>query len=249
MGGYFGTATFLGDLNSNYDITQPGPALGAIGRYNFNKRTAIAITLGYGLIRADDAKSHNAYQTARNLSFQSNILDGSLVYEFNFVPFEHGSRDERFAPYIFLGLSAFYFNPKTEYQGNLVELRPLGTEGQTAGGEYASVSGSYILGGGFKIDLQSEWSIHIALASHLSWTDYIDDVSQTYPNKADLLQRNGQVAVDLSDPSINQPDFPEIGEEGRQRGNSKDNDSFHFIQIGLMKYFGKIRCPDISDGL
>ena len=246
LGAWLGGTYYFGDLNTNFDLSLPGYAGGIIGRYNFNKRVAFKLSANYGLVRGDDAVSNNVYERARNLSFQSTILDGTGQLEFNFLPYNHGSTDEFFTPYLFAGLSIFNFNPKAEYRGELVELRPLGTEGQFKGEEYFGFSAGVVLGGGFKVDLSYEWSLNFEVSTRSTFTDYLDDVSTTYPDKSDLLRQRGELAVALSDRSIPIPGVndAQIGERGTQRGDSTTKDSYLTFGIGLLYYFGDIRCPD-----
>ena len=79
-------------------------------------------------------------------SFKSNIFDGTAQFEFNFLPYIHGSKDQFYTPYLFAGFSVFYFNPKAELDGETYELRPLGTEGQFKGDEYYTVQGAFTYG-------------------------------------------------------------------------------------------------------
>ena len=248
-GPWMGVSYYFGDLNTNYNLSKPNPAGGIIARYNYNTRVCLKFGANYGQVEADDATSSNAFERARNLSFRSTVLDGSAQLEFNFLPYVHGSKDEFFSPYIFAGFNVFYFNPKAEYQNEWVELRPLGTEGQFKGEEYYTVSGGIVYGGGFKISLNYEWSLNIELSARQLFTDYLDDVSTTYPDMDDLRQLrapDGDLAVALSDRSVIIPgvnDAP-IGEPGRQRGNASNNDSYVFLGVGLVYYFGDIRCPE-----
>lgn len=246
-GGSLGIAYYFGDLNTGYSLKKPGPAASVNGRFNFNSRTSVTFAGSYVFLRADDADSKNDYERARNLSFTSHLADLSAVIEFNFLPYIHGSYNESFTPYVLSGFSAFHFNPRAELNGEWIALRDLGTEGQQAGNEYFLISGSWIFGGGFKMDLNRVWSVNFEIRSHQVFTDYLDDVSTTYPNKNVLASRRGPTAVALSDRSIENDQFPEIGEEGRQRGDSKDNDSFNLIKVSLMYYFGRVRCPSISE--
>ncbi len=247
VGGWVGTAFYFGDLNTNFNLTKPGPAGGAIFRYNFNKRVCVKFSGNYAVVRADDAISSNPYERARNLSFKSNVLDMSSQLEFNFLPYTHGSADEFFTPYLFMGFTVFSFNPKAEYEGEWVELRPLGTEGQFQGEEYFTVQAGINYGIGLKIDLNEVWSLNFELAPRYLFTDYLDDVSTVYPDKNDLLKARGERAVALSDRSISIPgvDGP-VGEPGRQRGDRSNNDSYVFLGIGLIHYFGNLRCPEYT---
>ena len=247
-GGWLGASHYFGDLNTNYRLTDPGFAGGAIARYNFNNRIATKFSVNYGKIGADDADSRNAFERARNLSFESTVVDGAFQLEFNFLPYTHGSKDEYFTPYLFAGFSAFYFNPKAELDGTLYELRPLGTEGQFKGEEYYTINGAFVYGIGFKVDLSYEWSLNFELSGRQAFTDYVDDVSTTYTDIDDLQRARGVVAAQLSDRSveITGVDNSQIGQKGSQRGNSNNKDSFMFLQVGLLYYFGDLRCPEYS---
>ncbi len=244
-GGWIGVSNYFGDLNTSFNLSKPGLAGGLIGRYNFNNRVCIKLSANYGTISADDADSDNSFEQIRNLSFRSRVFDGTLQFEFNFLPYTHGSKDEFFTPYLFAGFSVLHFDPKANIDGEWVELRSLGTEGQFKGEEYYSIAGGLAYGVGFKVDLSYEWSINIELSARNLFTDYIDDVSGFYPDKDDLESLRGTQAVMLSDRSWELGGEP-IGEVGRQRGNGRDNDKYTMLGVGLVYYFGDIRCPAYS---
>ncbi|MEM8906241.1 MAG: DUF6089 family protein, partial [Bacteroidota bacterium] len=213
-----------------------------IGRYNFNNRLCLKMSANYVSISADDVNSSNSFERARNLNFNSDVFDGTFQFEFNFLPYNHGSRDEFFTPYLFAGFSILHFNPKTELNGETYELRTFGTEGQFRGEEYYSIAGALTTGLGLKIDLSYRWSINIELTTRKLFTDYIDDVSGTYPDMDDLESLRGPIAVALSDRSMTTEGI-RIGEEGRQRGNGRQNDNYTTLGIGLLYYFGSLPCP------
>ncbi len=243
-GGWAGISYYFGDLNTSFDFSSPGFATGAAARYNFNERVCFKFSANYGNISADDADSDNSFEQARNLNFQSTLLDGTAQLEFNFLPYIHGSKDEFWTPYLFAGLNFFSYNPKTEFEGELLELRDFGTEGQFKGEEYSTTSFGFVYGGGIKFDLSYELSINLELSVREVFTDYIDDVSTVYPDFEDLENLRGPEAVALSDRSMPQgSDGVRIAEPGRKRGNSKNNDSFAFFGIGLMYFFGDLKCP------
>lgn len=244
-GGWIGAAHYFGDLNTNYDLTDAGIAGGAIVRYNFNERISLRFGAHYAQLAAYDSDSPNAYERARNLHFKSDIIDGIVGFEFNFLPYVHGSKDYFFTPYVFAGLSFFHYNPKAEYNDEWVELRPLGTEGQFKGEEYYSISAGLAYGMGVKFDLSYRWSVNIELSARSLFTDYLDDVSTVYPDKSDLRRLRGDLAVALSDRSIIIPELSDatLGRAGQQRGQSNTNDQYAFLSVGLVYYFGDLRCP------
>ncbi len=253
-GGWLGIANYFGDLNTNFRFNGAGAAGGVAARYNFNERVALKFGLNYGKVQADDANSDNVFERARNLSFKSNLLDIGAQFEFNFLPYNHGSKDEGWTPYLFGGFGVTRFDPKAKIDGQWHSLREFGTEGQFKGDEYSKVSTSFIYGFGFKIDLSYEWSLNFEFSARQLFSDYLDDVSTVYANVRDIKNLRGDLAARLSDrsPELFQEDpnffvqnnleFP-IGQPGRQRGNSKNNDSYVLFGIGLMYYFGDLKCP------
>ena len=246
VGGGVGVSYYFGDLNTDYDLSKPGLSGGVMARYNFNTRLALKFGANYGHLRATDVDSENSFERARNLHFKSNIFDGTAQFEFNFLNYVHGSSDEFFTPYMFAGASIVYFNPKAEYQGEWIELRPLGTEGQFKGEEYYTVQGALAFGGGFKFSLDYRWGIDIEISYRQMLSDYLDDVSTVYADPDDLESLRGEMAVILADRSAELIDTNPIGQAGRQRGDSSFNDSYTLITVGLNYYFGNIKCPTIS---
>ncbi len=245
VGGWLGVAHYFGDLNTTFSVNRPGLAAGLVGRYNFNTRTSVKLSGNYGRVSAYDSDSKNQFHLARNLSFRSDILELTGQFEFNFLPYIHGSADDFFTPYLFAGLGFFYFNPKAEIDNEWVLLQPLGTEGQSIGGEYNKGQISIVYGAGFKFDLSYTWSINIELSARAMFSDYLDDVSTVYPNSVELQSLRGDLAARLSDRSLEV--YPEaIGEAGRQRGTSSTNDAYAFLSVGLVYYIGTLQCPPIS---
>jgi len=242
VGGWLGTSLYYGDLNNKVNFNSPGLAGGIIGKWNFNTRVALRGSFNYGRISADDADSDNNFNRNRNLSFRSNIWDITTGLEFNFMEHIRGSKFETYTPYVFVGLSAFKFNPKADLNNVTYNLQEMGTEGQDIGEEYFLLSGGITLGAGFKWDLSSDVTFAAEFTTRRLFTDYIDDVSTTYPDKATLEAIRGPVAVALSDRSL----VEGIGDAGRQRGNSSDNDRYTFISLSITKHFGRLECPKIS---
>jgi hypothetical protein len=259
VGPWGGVSYYFGDLNTNTRLDRPNLAGGILARYNFNERLAFSLSGNYGKIEAYDSDSRNPFEQNRNLSFQSDIWEATALFEFNFLPYFHGSRDEFFTPYLFGGLSLFNFNPMSEYDGpaaldgvnpgELVELRPLGTEGQFKGEEYYTTTAALTYGMGFKFDLNYEWSINIHVGARSTYTDYLDDVSGIYPDRTDLAKDRGDLAVYMSSgKSLNTENGSTQGLQGRQRGDSNDRDTYLFAGVGVLYYFGDVTCPSYGKG-
>jgi hypothetical protein len=241
VGGWVGASNYFGDLNTSWRLNHLHLAGGIGARYNINDRLSFKFGSNVGKISAYDSESDNIYELRRNLSFKSPIIDGTAQFEFNFLPYIHGSRDYFFTPYMFLGPSFFYFNPQAELDGKTYNLRDMGTEGQFRGEEYNTTQWAVAYGIGFKIDLSYRWSVNVELSGRKLFTDYIDDVHGVYADIRDIRAQRGDIAAALADRSIE----PQIGLPGRQRGNGKKSDAYVFLGVGLNYYFGQIRCPSL----
>lgn len=242
VGGWLGASSYYGDLNNKLNFQSPGPAGGLIGKWNYNNRVAFRGSINYGSISADDSKSSNNFNRNRNLSFKSSIFDLTMGFEFNFMEHIRGSKFETYTPFIFVGGTIFRYNPKADLNGETYALQPLGTEGQDIGEEYFLMSGGLTIGGGFKWDISSDVTLAFEFTTKRVFTDYLDDVSGTYPDLNRLAVIRGPEAAALSNRAL----IDGIGEEGRQRGNSNDNDYYAFLGISITKYFGRLECPKIS---
>lgn len=242
-GGWLGVSNYFGDLNTDWRVNRIHLAGGAAARYNFNDRLAVRIGASYGRISATDADSKNIFEQRRNLSFHSILLDGTAQFEFNFLPYVHGHRDFFFTPYMFVGPTGFYFNPKADYEGETYTLVELGTEGQFRGEEYNTFQGGLAYGMGLRYDLTYRWSLNVEWSSRKLFTDYLDDVSGNYADVRDIRGQRGEIAAALADRSVE----PQVGLAGRQRGNGKRNDMYMFLGVGLMYYFGDVRCPKMAN--
>jgi Domain of unknown function (DUF6089) len=245
LGGWLGFSNYFGDLNTQLNISQVGLAGGLNARYNFNTRTSVKSSLSYARLRANDDFSSVGFERQRNLNFFSNTFDFTATGEFNFFEYVHGSKFDFWTPYLAAGFSAFRFNPKSKLNDVTYTLRDFGTEGQEVGEEYLRFGAGLTIGGGVKWDINRDLSINVEFTVRRLFTDYIDDVSTVYPDPAILAALrapNGDIAQRLSRRALN----PDILRTGTQRGNSRDNDTYTLLGISLMKYFGRIECPKLS---
>ncbi len=245
VGFWLGASHYFGDLNTTTNLDYPGPSGGLLFRYNANTRWAYTSSLNYGRVSYEDANNKNYYQQIRNLSFRSNIFEFSQRVEFNFFKYKKGDWRYNFTPYLTTGLSVFRYNPQALYQGDWIDLRPIGTEGQndpTYSGhkKYHQFSMAIPIGGGIKYAMNHHWAFHVEILNHKTYTDYLDDVSTTYysptliyidPLFAALSDRSGEITGEP------------IGVNGRQRGDSKKRDDYTFLSIGITYTWRDKRCP------
>lgn len=236
IGVMIGTTTYKGELhNSLFNPDFAKLAVGVLYRKNMNNHWAHRFGLNYGTVVADDASSNDEYMQRRNLNFRSSIWDLHYYLEFNFFKYQIANRNTRFTPFLFIGLNGYLFNPQGELNGEWYDLQPLGTEGQGTSAypdrePYKRLQVAIPFGGGFKFKLTKRFGMTVEAGPRRLFTDYFDDVSTTYANKDILLQDNGELAVLLSDKSL---DGQAIGNDDRQRGNESDRDWYMFTGITL----------------
>ena len=133
LGIFTGASYYIGDLNQTQHFKNSHLALGIIAKHNINPRFALRGLVAYGTVSANDAQSPSKYNGVyknRNLSFSSTILEVGGGVEFNYFPFQIGNKNYRGSGYLFAEIAYFQMNPTTVYNGETIELRTLGTEGQ-----------------------------------------------------------------------------------------------------------------------
>lgn len=250
FGASVGATQYFGDINDNYGFSHIRSNVGIFGRYNFNHYLALKLSANYTQVGYDDKDNKNAYQNLRNLSFRSNIFEAVLQAEFNFFYFETGNLEFQWTPYVTLGVGAFYYNPYAFYKGDKYYLRPLGTEGQNLGGQFADRKyGNFAMclpiGVGIKWWLLPGVNMGIEIADRLTTTDYIDDVSQTYVGANNFSPDPSVInpSYYLQDPSlVSQPTAP-LGRAGKQRGANATKDQYLMIQMHLSIQLKTYKCP------
>lgn len=245
-----GATQYFGDLNDNYGFHQIRPNVGLFARYHFNHYVSMRFSANYTQVGYSDSYNQNKYQQERNLSFASNIFEACVQSEFNFFRFETGNPSCRFTPYITVGIGGFYYNPYTIYNGDKYYLRPLGTEGQNFGSDYAgrkynSVAMCFPIGAGIKWWLAPGVNMSVEIADRLTTTDYLDDVSTTYVG-ADKFAPDPtalNAAYFIQDPSLQlQPNNP-LGRAGKQRGSNATKDQYLMLQVMLSVQLKTYKCP------
>ncbi len=242
FGAFVGGSYYLGELNPGKQFLFTKPAFGGLIKYAYSDRWSFRLNILRGKLAGDDAVSK--VNEMRNLRFTSSITEISAVAEFNFFPYFTGSNINYFTPYLFVGPGYFFFNPKAEFQGELISLRDMGTEGQHEGNRYSQSGFAVVFGMGLKYSINGRLGVGIEWGLRKTFTDYIDDISTTYYIDFDKLTP-GEIGAPefLSDPS------PVKHKPEMQRGNSQTNDWYSFAGITLTYRFTvgeKSTCSDFE---
>ncbi len=242
LGFGLGGMYYQGDINPEVPFQQSQWAFQAFYRKNFGYHWSIRAGGLIGKVRGDDSLGSYDFQTYRNLRFETAIYEGHGLLEFNFLPYRPGRTNKggAWTPFVFAGLSLFYFSPQVQYNGSLIDLATLNTEGQNLPGstlgDYGFVSMAIPFGAGIKLKLSNRFSLLGEWGMRMTFTDYLDDVSYRYPNQAQMVIINGQLASELSDPSMGGT----VGGStlsGYQRGTSNNLDWYSFFNVSLVFKF------------
>jgi len=225
VGIFIGGAYYLGDLNPKRQFALTQPAAGAFYRFTPNYRYAFRGGINWGNVMGDDSQSDDADQLQRNLNFKSRIIEFNVIAEFNFLEYRISNDKYKFTSYLFLGIDVFTFKPRGQVGNKWIDLQPLKTEGQSKSYNLTQVSIPF--GIGAKMNVSKQVGIGLEWGPRKTFTDYLDDVSGTYPDPA-TAPLNSATAVNMSDRSKNAGS--NINE---QRGNPKTKDWYFFFGITL----------------
>ncbi len=256
-----GATNFLGELGganqigTNYfkdlEFSQTRLAANVGLRYKINEYLASKFNFFYGKVAGNDRLTQEYFRKYRNLSFKSNIYELSVNLEASFMKEQvghryrlrgiRGQRGFEMYTYAFMGVGAFYFNPKANLGGTWYALQPLGTEGQgiiASRKPYSRLQLCVPVGFGFKYTIDRRWGVGLEYGIRKTWTDYIDDVSTTYYDNDAIRKAHGDVSADLADrsdggKSQSDKSRPEITGSGQQRGDPRDHDSYMFAILSI----------------
>lgn len=253
----FGATQFLGDLGgrdmigkdySLVDMDFPSTHFGGmIGyRFRFHPYWATSSTINIGMLRGDDALTNEVIRNSRNLHFRSMVYEFQQRIEciilanekfgarYNISGHSKRMKNKNDQVYLFTGIGVSYFNPKAQYNGSWVALRPLKTEGQGLDGgpsEYLPVTATVPFGIGIRTGIGRMWRIGVEGTYVKTFSDYIDDVSGTYYDPAALAAQVGADAAYLSNPAQQNTTW---FAPGQQRGDEQ-KDAYFYLNVVLTR--------------
>jgi hypothetical protein len=240
IGVLLGASYYLGDLNTTH-FNQPLPATGLVIRKNIDQRFVYKAEVMYLSLKSNESKSEDPVASNRGLHFRSPVYELSGQLEFNFLPYQPGNPLYTWTPFIYTGVSLFNFNPQAENietNGEWVDLQELGTEGQGTTTtfpdgirkKYSLIQFAIPMGGGVKIAVNESFSIVLEYGTRKTFTDYLDDVSTTYPGTGgdpeSYPNDMNDIAISFSDPSSSHS-------KDVQRGDDTRKDWYSFVGITL----------------
>ena len=231
-----GLSNYNGDLlDQLYHKKLTNGFIGLTVHYELQDQILLRGAYNFARVDGSDIYSEKEDLRMRNLHFESAISEFSIVGEY----YLFNLYERRFSPYGFVGLGIFHFDPYTyDSAGTKVFLKPLSTEGQGIYPDkkpYSLWQPTIPFGGGVKFAISENLRIGFEIGIRKTFTDYLDDVSTSYPDQNDLLAARGQTAVDFSyrsdEVSGGNAAFPT---KATQRGGAEQKDMYYFTGLNIM---------------
>lgn len=245
---FAGTANYQGDLKpTSFTFNHSNPAFTVILRKPLSRwftwRSGASIT------KVEGADKYNRNDLKpRNLSFFTGLKEIYTGLEINLLDIS----TKQFTPYMYGAVIVYHFNPWTyDNSGNKVYLKPLSTEGQglpdyPENKPYRLTQTALGFGVGGKYAISNCVNIGIEFSQRKTFTDYLDDVSTSYPDYDKLITARGDKAVELSWRGDELPGGAPYPYEGYQRGTKTEMDWYYFFGL---TFEVKIAClKTIFDG-
>lgn len=229
IGVLFGSSNYCGDLTERrVEPLEANMANGFYVRKKLSDHFGVKMQFARLVISGDDANSTvKSGLWKRNLDFRSDLYEMGAMLEW--LPLRMKSEETHVLPYFFAGLAGFYFNPQTELNGRVYNLQHYRTEGV----DYSLYQIAIPFGAGLKMNLRSRGCLGLEFGLRKTFTDYLDDVSDSY--RSDIRELNNNLAAQLSYRGMEGKvgDAPNYPNGGTQRGNPKKKDWYMLFGLTL----------------
>ena len=171
VGAGLGLMSYEGDFNSSV-LKNMRPLAALVAKYRYNPRMALGASISFGSLKgsSNDVDTWYPDMTETPYSFNNQLIDVTLRYEYNFWPYGTGREyygARHMTPFIALGLGVTHVNtPHGVFAGHL----PIG----------AGVKAKL----GDRLNLTAEWMMHF------TGSDELDGVKDPYGIKSSGLFKN-----------------------------------------------------------
>jgi len=248
---YIGANYYQGDLSpakGKFSFSPGRLGLATMLGTKLNDVFRVNLKLMIGQIGGDDADAALDDRKVRNLSFDSPIYELGINTEISLNYFLKKLDKYGINIYYTTGINVFKFSPKTKWLSpsgkfELIDLQPLGTEGQGLPGyddKYALTQINIPFGIGFKFQLFDNIELGFEFVPRVTFTDYLDDVSTDYVNYDELMAANRPVAALLANRTGEYLGTgPVKVDTGTPRGDPDGNDWYFFGATYFSYNFGK----------
>lgn len=252
IGIFIGAPNIIGDIGKDNFINPMGVsgfttkaseripfALGGIYRFNFNPHMGFRLNALYGKAIGSDLVSAENYKKERGYTYKNNIIEGSLIFEYNFFDI-NDFYGRKHSPYIFAGLGAFMHDKllyKVDHSftrdenGVIMDPPSIYTEIQTSAEKETKFTLPF--GAGYKYKYRN-FVISAEVGFRYTKSDNLD---YSFANEKDFTF-NVEPGLDLDQVELLNTNII----KSRQVGNTSNNDWYVFTGLTLTYTFGRPPC-------
>lgn len=237
-----GVSSYQGDIPVGHMGLARFQAAGGLWlRYQMNPWFSARFFANRAVLSArDPLPGSGASAVFRNLHMRTPVTEAGVLYEVSLGGFSHFD-GRRLVPVVYTGFQMLHFNPRARFQGEWMDLQPLGTEGQTmyGGRAYQRLHPAIPVGLGFRWGMSPRVSLALDVAARFTFTDYLDDVSGAYPDLQSLYLEN-PMAARLSDRAAEVHGAPPTDRSGSMRGDPRTMDRYFLSTLSLSVHLGRL---------
>lgn len=164
LGVFAGGTNYIGDVGPTTYIAPNNAAFGLLYKWNRSPRHSYRASFTYGKITSSDGDSDVSGRKQRGYEFENSIKELSLGLEFSFFDFDLHEADVKITPYVYSGLSYFWYDEL--YVQNSITFR----EESTGGIAIPMVVG-------IKTNIIPNFVLGVEVGARYTFTDNIDGSS------------------------------------------------------------------------
>jgi hypothetical protein len=162
-----GSMNYRGEISPRYDFYFQRPAGMLFYRHNFSPVFSLRGSFTAGLIGAKNERYSDPLSKFRPFNFTATIYEGAVMPEYNFYNFRGKNNRPKATFYMTGGIAIFNYNSNAPIDEN---------------GGPAAINVAIPLGFGMKAMLGDLTNIGLEFGARKTFDDYMDGVSDTFPN-------------------------------------------------------------------
>lgn len=252
FGANLGGTGYMGDINPHNVLYYKHAGGGVHTKYNLNGTWGVRFGANFLKLKGADADAKNQFQRTRNLSFDNNVMEVSLLADFNFFEYLPGMTKSRFTPYLFAGVGMIHHRPtvrygQRDYRGGdlMVDQTYYRDEnGAVSQEQHRPFAVTVPFGFGVKYNFNGPWSIGAEANYRTAFTNKIDNVSGIYTNLA-YQELPSSIRSEIDETAwqfLADPSGQSGSNAGRARGTSYKYDGYMTIGVTITYSIASTRC-------
>jgi hypothetical protein len=235
VGTLVGFTGYYGDLNNEAFISASQLRTGGLifAKLKLSDRVSIGVSGGFMKVVGIDSLSSSAWQKGRNLSFYSDILEGTFHMDYYLIP--NNGRNS-LVPYVSAGLGFIQFTPYSILNGITYNLAAV----KATGVAYSQQTFMMPISLGIKKYITDKFMLGLEVGLRITNTNFLDDLNgkqNRYLSPASFTTETAYLLHNRADGN-NTP--------GELRGKTNTNDVYYIIGASVSYNLEKSNRKSVS---